>query len=226
MSLTLLTLSPAANASYIIDKVNVNLSQRQFIDTLKITNPMQKPADIQTQVVTWTQSGGKEVYAPTSDLIVSPPIMKIAPKRTQLLRVGWRSPAPIQVEKAYRLFLQEITPNINNEANTVRVKLRMGLPVFIAPSNPVYQLVWSSARRSGNSVTITATATGNAHVQLTGATLTTSNGDVVGESKGSLYLFPKESAPITFTLTKPASGTLTLIAQTDIKTMKTTIAIP
>lgn len=217
--------SESAIASYNVDKVKVFLSANQFIDTLKLTNNSAKPVDIQSQVMSWTQPDGKEVYAPTTDIIVSPPIMKIIPKHTQLMRVGWRAPTALQTEKAYRLFLEEITPNTVLEQNAVRIKLRMGLPVFIAPANPVYQLSYGTPSRSGNTLSISATATGNAHVQIIGSTLSTSDGTVVATSKDTLYLFPKQSTRLTFNFTKPASGSLKLITQTDLLPMQTTINV-
>ncbi|HTM63534.1 MAG TPA: fimbria/pilus periplasmic chaperone [Gammaproteobacteria bacterium] len=213
-------------AGYQLDKVRIYLSQNNSIDTLKVTNPDNTPTNVQAQVYAWTIKDGKDDLTPTSDIIVSPPIMRIPPNRTQLLRVGWRQPTPLATEKMFRLFIMEITPEKPLTQTGVRIRLRLGVPIFIAPANPVYQLNWSSQGLSGNKFKVKASNTGNVHVNIASADLVTDDGKTVGNFPGSTYVFPGQSADIIFNMTEVASKNLNIVAATDGQLIRSKITLP
>lgn len=215
-----------AYAGYQLDKVRIYLSQHNSIDTLKVTNPDNAPTNIQAQVYAWTFKDGKEDLAPTTDIIVSPPIMKIPPNRTQLLRVGWRQPAAMATEKMYRLFIMEITPEKPLTQTGVRIRLRLGVPIFVAPANPVYQLNWASAGLRGKKFTVKVTNAGNVHVNLASVNLVTDDNKTIGSYPGSVYIFPGQSTNIAFTMTDVATKNLNIVAGTDAQVMRSKITLP
>lgn len=217
---------PAAYAGYQLDKVRIYLTQRSFIDTLKVTNPDNTPTNVQAQVYAWTYKGGKEDLAPTTDIIVSPPIMKIPPNRTQLLRVGWRQPTALATEKMYRLFIMEITPEKPLSQTGVRIRLRLGVPIFVAPANPVYQLAWISEGVSGKKFKVKVTNSGNVHINLASVNLVTDDNKTVGNYPGSIYVFPGASVNIEFTMTDTATKNLNIVAGTDAQVMRAKITLP
>src|SRR5258708_4011549 len=86
-----------ASAAYGFNKVRIELSLAHPVDTLKLNNPGKDLVDnLQITTRFWTQANGNDVYYPNQDLIVAPPIMKIQPGNTQIVRIGWRHPAPIK----------------------------------------------------------------------------------------------------------------------------------
>lgn len=225
--LALFCIMPSASyAGYQLDKVRIYLSQRNSIDTLKVTNPDNAPTNVQAQVYAWTYKDGKEDLTPTTDIIVSPPIMKIPPNRTQLLRVGWRQPTALITEKMYRLFIMEITPEKPLTQTGVRIRLRLGVPIFVAPTNPVYQLSWTSEGLSGKKFKVKVSNSGNVHVNLASVNLVTDDNKTVGNYPGSVYIFPGASVSIEFTMTDTATKNLNIVAGTDAQVMRAKITLP
>jgi len=225
--LLLVTISPAY-AAYEVDKVRLFLSLSKPVDTLKVSNPggKDKPVSLQTRLMRWTQKNGQDVYEPSNDLIVSPPMMRIPPKRTQLLRVGWRAPTPIQTEKAYRLYMQDISPFTPLSETGVRVKIKLGVPIFILPAAPIYRLNWKVDSLSGKTLKMTANNVGNTHVQVAFATLTAPDNHKVGNYSGGAYIFPGESKQLTFTMTDTSIKNLKMSVDTDSAPMQVDIRIP
>jgi len=220
-------LSTSAFAEFELNKVRSFLSIKNTIDTFKVTNPDKtKVADLQAQISVWTQKDGQDIYTPTTDLIVAPPMMKIPPKKTQLLRVGWRQPTPLLVEKTYRLFLQEITPLKPLEQTGVNVRLRLNIPIFITPAEPLYQLQWQVLSLSGNQLKVGVRNTGNVHVQVLRANLKTADGTVVGANDSAFTLLAGQGTQIAFNMNNTATKSLQLIADTDYVPMQATITIP
>src|SRR3990167_5797721 len=214
-----------AYATYAFNKVRIYLSQQHSIDTVQVTNPGDTAANLQAQVYAWTMVDSKDNLTPSNDLIVSPPIMKVPPHKTQLMRLGWRKPTALATEKMYRLFVTEITPEKPLTQTGVRIRLRLGIPVFIAPANPVYRLEWTSQGLSGKKFKVKVTNTGNVHVNLGIVDLYTDDDKKVGTFPSAVYVFPGQSEVIEFVMTDLGTKNLNIRAGTDYKTMQAKITL-
>lgn len=81
----------------------------------------------------WSQDGeGKDRYEESNDLVFFPRILQFEPGQERVVRVGIRTPA-VKVERAYRLFIEEMASFDPNRGNSVGVVLRFGVPVFVKP---------------------------------------------------------------------------------------------
>ena len=228
ISLILTCFVSTAYAAFQIDKVRSFLSVNNPIDTFKVTNSGKDNAvDLQGEIMAWTQNNGVDVLKPTTDIILSPPIMHIPPLKTQLIRIGLRTPTPLQVEKTYRFFLQEITKLAPLTQTGVRVKVRLSIPIFVMPTNPSYLLDWNIKNLSGKTLTINVKNVGNVHVQIISANLKTDDGTIVGSSptKG-LYLLAGQNRDIAFTMTNTNVKNVTLNADTDYVPMQANLTLP
>lgn len=228
MSLIFVLLSQSAYATFQIDKVRSFLSANNPIDTFKITNSDTKGAiDLQGQIMAWTQNNGQDILTPSSDLILSPPIVRVAPGKMQLIRVGLRTVTPLQVEKTYRFFLQEITKLAPLEQTGVRVKLRLSIPIFVMPTTPNYLLDWNVKGLNGKQLTINVKNVGNVHVQIGGANLKTDDGATVGTSNTTgFYLLAGQSKDMNFVMTNTGAKNVMLTADTDYVPMQANLTIP
>ena len=68
---------------------------------------------------------------PVSELLASPPLATIPAGATQVVRLVLRRPA-IGREASYRILLDQIPPPA--EPGTVRIALRLSIPVFAEPT--------------------------------------------------------------------------------------------
>lgn len=166
--LTLLMPCLAGAAGWEIDPIRVALSAKQPTATVTVKNESDQSTTIQIQAVSWSQKEGKDIYSPSSELIVSPPIVSIAAHGEQVIRVGLRHKANNTIESAYRINLQELPSPSSPEFSGVKVALRIGLPVFVQPKtgNSTPKTAWSAVRGSAGVLNISVINQGNTHMQV------------------------------------------------------------
>jgi fimbrial chaperone protein len=118
-----------------ISPVLVELSPVRRVVSITLTNPGDHPISFQTDVKTWTQSDGADVYADTDELIVVPPIAEIAAGGSQIFRITSRTP-PGLTEHAYRLIFEDVSeiaePATPSGESSISIRVNHNLPVFFA----------------------------------------------------------------------------------------------
>jgi len=154
--------------SFQVNPIRVDMTKGATTAAITVRNDGEEPIVVQSSVVKWTQDNGQEIYTPTTEALVTPPIMTVPPGGEQIVRVGLRRGPDPQRELAYRLYLQEVPPPPKPGFTGLQVALRVGLPVFVAPGAPgVRRLEWSAQIGQDGAIRLAAQNTGNAHVQVT-----------------------------------------------------------
>ena len=154
----------------------VQLRSAREIGQVTLFNGGTTPMLVQGRALLWTQADGHDVHAETTDLIVAPAIIEVAPGHGQVFRVRLRGSMPA-AEHAYRLQLEDITPVEPGQG--VGVRVRHDLPVVASPAGVRPDLVLSSCAAPAGSgcLRVTNRGTGMAKVMsigLTGASWTSS----------------------------------------------------
>lgn len=153
--------------SFEVSPIILNLSAQQQIGTFTIYNSSDQSTVVQLSLRQWSQKNMQDNYAPTIDLIVTPPIIRIAGNSSQLIRVGLLHPVNNQQELAYRLYAQEVPKPPAPGFKGLQIALRISVPVFITPVTTVNsQLIWQAKRLSGNTLQIKLINTGNVHTKI------------------------------------------------------------
>ncbi len=128
---------PVAAGEFAILPLRLHLDRSTRAGEVTIRNQDTAPLRMQAQAMTWRQDDdGKDVYAPADDLIFFPRALEIPPGESRIVRVGVRA-APVTREETYRLFLEQLPPAAPEAAPvgaSLRVLLRVGVPVFVAPA--------------------------------------------------------------------------------------------
>jgi fimbrial chaperone protein len=181
----------AAASDLQVDPTRIELSPQQQSTVITITNDSDQPASIQIQVVAWSQVDGKDVYVPTRELLVAPPIVTIAAKSEQVLRAALRRPADATSELSYRIYLQEVPPPPAPGFKGLQVALRIGLPVFMQPQQgkAAAKMIWAASRMPGGGLKVALQNQGNAHVQVSDFALYLPGSDkLIAREAGSTYV--------------------------------------
>ena len=161
------TVGPARAGSFQVNPIRVEMSKGATSASITLRNDGDEPIVVQSSVVGWSQDNGQDAYAPTSEALVTPPIMTVAPGASQIVRVGLRRGPDPQRELTYRVYLQEVPPPPKPGFTGLQVALRVGLPVFVPPTaTAIRRLEWSTQIRP-DGIALTAQNTGNVHVQVT-----------------------------------------------------------
>jgi fimbrial chaperone protein len=73
----------------------------------------------------------------TEDIVFFPPLLTVAPREDQKIRVGIASPAG-PIESSYRLFIEQM-PDLKvveaRDNGQVQVLMKFGIPIFVAPKS-------------------------------------------------------------------------------------------
>jgi fimbrial chaperone protein len=229
--LALLLPGLAGATQWDVDPVRVELSQEQQTAAITIKNESDQPTSIQIQAVAWKQVDGVDVYTPTRELIVTPPIATIAAKSEQVVRVALRRPADARNELTYRISLQELPPKPEPGFLGVQVALRIGLPVFVQPQTGVAvpKLSWNVSRMPDNKLKVAVQNHGNAHIQVSDFALyAPGSTDALTGDSGSHYVLAGQTQEWLLTtraLEKLPAGRLRLKAYTDASDVDTELVL-
>lgn len=200
-----------------IRPLGVVLSGERSVETFTVTNPGNRPVTLQAETLSWGQDDGENLLDPTREILVTPPIFSVPPSGSQLVRVGLRrAPDPV-VEMSYRVLFSEVPPPPEPGFTGLVVALRISIPVFVRPPQPVSADVkWRASMREGSGeLHLQATNLGNAHFKLNGVDVLAGNAEI-GTVQSLKYVLPQGSASLTVPVSQnAASGTmLQLQAQT------------
>lgn len=168
-SLAILGVSFGAIASdLVVNPIRVVLDEKNLAAVVTLQNAGQEARVIQTELLRWTQEGGKDVYTPTRDLLVNPPVFTLAAGHSQVIRVGLNRLPDAAQELAYRLYIQEVPPPPKPGFAGLRMALRFGVPVFVSPKAPFNPRIrWQANRTPTGMLKLTVTNESNFHVHLT-----------------------------------------------------------
>ena len=221
----------AGAATWDVDPVRVELSQEQQTGAITIRNYSDQPTSIQIQAVAWSQVDGKDVFTPTRELLVAPPIVTIAPKAEQVIRVALRRLADTKTELSYRINLQELPPQPVAGFNGVQVALRIGLPVFVQPEKgqAAPKMAWNVTRMPDQQLKVGLRNQGTAHVQVSDFALYLPGSDqsIVTQVSSSYVLAgqSREWLLKTSSLEKVSGGQLRIKAYTDAGDVETQLVL-
>jgi fimbrial chaperone protein len=163
-----LTTAAARAGSFQVNPIRIEIAKGATTAAVVVHNDGTDAIVIQSNVVGWTQDDGQDVYAPTTEALVTPPIMTVPPGGEQIVRVGLRRRPDAQRELTYRVYLQEVPPPPKAGFTGLQVALRVGLPMFVPPVAPALRrLEWSTQIGPDGSIHLAAQNTGNSHVQVT-----------------------------------------------------------
>ncbi|MFZ1086632.1 MAG: fimbria/pilus periplasmic chaperone [Terracidiphilus sp.] len=171
--------------------VNVFFTPGQRATSLTVNNMGATETAIQIRAYAWSQKDGEDQLTPSDLVVLSPPLAKIAPGASQVVRLILRQ-LPENSEATYRILIDQIPPP--SEAGVVHVVLRLSIPIFVQPSIRSFSDVQFHLERDAGQIYLDATNKGNLHDTVRDIELSTSDGHKLKpESGGSPYLLPGAS---------------------------------
>lgn len=106
---------------------------------LWLENNGSEPVSLQIRVLGWKQQDFVESFEEQSRVVPSPPAAVIAPGKRQLIRLTKLAEATPGQESAYRVFIDELPPAVDDGqradaqsvAVAIKVRMRYSLPLFV-----------------------------------------------------------------------------------------------
>lgn len=214
--------------SFQVNPIRVDLTPKAQTTALTVKNTSDEAVVVQVSIDAWSQDAGKDVYAPTKELLATPPVMTIPPGDERVVRVGLRRAPDRDKELSYRLFLQEVPPPPKPGFQGLVVALRVGLPVFVAPAQGAAapRMAWKASRLPDNKLEVSAVNEGTAHLQVADISVV-DGANAVATYSGLTYVLPGQRRDWTLPLTAPLGASrIRVKAVTDAGNLDADIDLP
>lgn len=182
---------PAGAAQFTITPVRIFMTPRDRAVAVTVTNDSDEDVVMQADLYTWKQKpDGSDDLALTEDLVLTPPILKLAPHARQVVRLARLTPAPQGVQQAYRLIMREVPEARSGAQLQLQVALAFSLPVFISPPGVKRDLQCGLDRVAADTVRAVCTNSGNAYAQIRAFEVIDARGVKVAARETGGYLLP------------------------------------
>ncbi len=164
--MALLGVQNAFAGDFGVSPIRVELDRGTKSALVTVTNDDTRPHAFPVRAREGTPDGaGADRYADTADLVYFPQQLKVPPKESRVIRIGYKVPA-VQAEKTYRLFIEELAGAAHEPAKTgVAITLRFGVPVFLRPAQSQAAGELDLAAAAGEARAV-ARNTGNVHFRI------------------------------------------------------------
>lgn len=213
-TLAILLLAAAGSAAaggFSLSPLAATLSARNPSAAIAVENTGGATLVVQVRAFSWNQRDGKDVREETRDLVVNPPIFKLAKGEQQLVRFASRTPVPRDAERAYRVVFTEVLPRDSFVGEGLRLAVTMDVPVYVEPANPgAAQALRYEAARTSAGARIRIANPGAVHRRL-------SDPEVVAAGKslakpGSIVVLASSSVDVDVAALPAGATTIQLVA--------------
>lgn len=182
---------PAFAGIFSVTPVRIYMTPRDRAVAVTLVNEGDSEVALQADIHSWKQTAdGTDELALTEDLILSPPIIKLAPKARQVVRLALLRPADSSQQLTYRLIVREVPEATAPKDRTVAVPIALALsmPVFVTPP-PARRNVACEVERAGAVLQTACRNSGSAYAQIRQMSL--ARGSVtLAQFEGGAYVLP------------------------------------
>ena len=156
-------------SAFKVTPVKVLLSRRVPTALLTLKNESDRRLRFQATVFVWSQTReGKMELSPTRDVVFFPPLLSVEPGATRKVRLGAAAEFGT-LEKSYRIFfeeLPELEPAGLPAQTQLKIRTRMGIPIFLQPGEAERGSRVEGAAIGGGNLRFSVRNTGNVHVNV------------------------------------------------------------
>jgi len=157
--------APASNFTVAPTEVNLSTSTTSALVTLR--NGSQVPLRFEVTLVSWSEDEhGKMALNPSADVTFFPKLVELAAGASRNIRIGINAGTARDVEQSFRLFIEELPDQSAPVANTVALRTKIGIPVFVRPAKPVRTAVIDGVSVENGKVLTRIRNTGNLHISV------------------------------------------------------------
>jgi fimbrial chaperone protein len=185
------SMSVADAAQFTITPVRIFMSPRDRAVAVTIVNEGDAEVVMQADLYTWKQKeDGSDDLQLTEDLILTPPIIKLAPRGRQVVRLARLGPPPTGLQQTYRMIVREVPEAHKSDQIQLQVALAFSLPVFISPPGVKRDLRCALQRGGPDLVSAVCSNSGTAYAQIRTFDVIDANGNKIAVRDQGGYLLP------------------------------------
>jgi fimbrial chaperone protein len=183
-----------------VTPVRIYMTPRDRAVAITLTNEGDSEVALQADISAWSQTAdGTDELALTEDMILSPPIIRLAPRARQVVRLALLKPADASRQLTYRMVIREVPEIAAAKDNTLQVPIALALsmPVFITPPVAKREVTCEGVRET-QSIQAVCANVGTAYAQVREINL--KRGDaLLARFEGGNYVLPgaRKTIPLT-----------------------------
>lgn len=183
---------PAWAGVFSVTPVRIYMTPRDRAVAVTIVNEGNTELVLQADLYAWSQkSDGTDEQVATEDLILSPPIIKLAPHGRQVVRLARLKPTDASLQLTYRMIMREVPEAVASRDKTIEVPIALALsmPVFLTP--PVAKRLISCQAEPSNAglLNVSCANTGSAYAQVR-EVLVKRGTQMLARFEGGTYILP------------------------------------
>ncbi|HAL38804.1 MAG TPA: molecular chaperone [Polaromonas sp.] len=219
----------AASAGvFSVTPVRLYMTPRDRAIAVTLTNEGDSAVVLQADINSWSQKpDGTDELVLTEDLILAPPIIKLAPKARQVVRLALLKPADASKQLTYRMIIREVPEALPSTGIQVPIALALSMPVFITPPAAKRQMDCSTSPADATAVNLRCSNTGTAYAQIREAAIKRGE-QTLARFEGGSYILPGASKTVSLKSEKtvPAGQAQLVITFDDGQNLTTSITLP
>lgn len=192
LSAAMLVAAPAMAGQFSVTPVRIFMTTKDRAVAVTITNEGDQPLVMQADLYTWKQKpDGQDDLVLTEDIFLSPPIIKLAPKARQVVRLARIKSGDAKEQLTYRMIVREVPEAKPAQPDLqLQIALAFSIPVFISPPTVKAKLDCSVERVAADTVRTVCQNTGNAFTYPVDLQLTSPTGEAIAGRDSGAYILP------------------------------------
>ncbi len=157
----------ATFSNFTVTPTEVDLSASATSALVALKNGSKSPLRFEVTAFTWSEDErGTMTLNPSPDVTFFPKLVELAGGESRNIRIGIGPGVARDVERSYRLFVEELPDQSAPKGNTVALRTRIGIPVFVRPAKPVRSAVIDGVSVERGKVLTRVRNTGNLHISV------------------------------------------------------------
>lgn len=178
--------SHVQSASLQASPILVEITDKSPSAVVTIRNTGDKPIQVQTRVMQWSQVRGQETLDEAEAVIASPPMTTLNPGVNYAVRIVRTARGAVRREEAYRVLVDQLPDPSNARGSIVALVMRHSIPVFLSGGQGgAARVEWELGARNGRLV-LRANNHGSRRLRLAQVTVQLSDGRKVSFGNGLL----------------------------------------
>jgi fimbrial chaperone protein len=191
----LLGSSSACAGTLSVSPVLVQVPAPAKTSSVKLHNQSEALLPVQLRLFRWVKHAGADKLVPTTDVVASPPAVRLKPGREYTVRIVRVAKTSVKGEESYRLVVDQIPVPSDMNGTNVKFVVRHSIPVFFSEPQAMPPTLSWRAHLAGERLVITARNDGERRARLGGLTVKSSSGATRSFGEGlSGYVLGKSTA--------------------------------
>lgn len=167
LSMLLLAPLPSAASNFVVTPTEIDLSTSATSALLTLRNVSKAPLRFEVTLFTWSEDEhGVMKLEPSTDVTFFPKLIELGAGTSRNIRLGINKGASRDVERSFRIFVEELPDESAPKTNGVAIRTKVGVPVFVRPVKPTRSAVIDGVSVAGGKVLTRVHNTGNLHLNV------------------------------------------------------------